>query len=288
MGVRGQSSFISISSEAMRHHAASTLDAKPLIPHARGQELQDAEILRELRSLVLKAANRYSCRMTTDQGENPNPPIVNPPPSLATLFELSAFIYRDIYLADAKAAFALTVAGLGIAGTASFYGSMPDPASRHDALSHPLVWSPLFLGLLCAIGGIFCSIVTVLPRRYVGRNGQIISVRLLKDALLCFTHNVPLFTAPPKPDQPTDGGSFGIQKIVAAFKSGSESEQVSALLGEIERASEVRKRKYWWVGPSLFFTLFAVVFFTSSLVLGAWVVTRHGVNSVPLDVRIVK
>jgi len=276
------------SKRAVAHHAVGTLDTETFVPHARGHKLQDARVIRDVHSLVLKAANRYSCRMMTAQGDNPNPPLVNPPPSPATLFELSAFIYRDISLADAKAAFALTVAGLGIAGTASFYGSMPDPASRHDALSDWLVLITLFLGLLCAAGGIFCAIVTVLPRRYVGKNGPIISVTLREDALLCFKYNVPFLTAPPKSEQPTDGGSLGMQNIIAAFKSGSESQQVAALLSEIERASVVRQRKYWWVGPSLFCTLFAVIFFTSSLVLGARVVSRHGSSSVPLDVRIVK
>jgi hypothetical protein len=212
-----------------------------------------------------------------------------------SFFELSALIYRDITLADAKAAFSLTVAGLGIAGSASFYGSMPDPASRFNALSNLFVSIPLFSGVLCALGGIFCAIVTVLPRRYVddkcvmrALEGVAPTDGLWQDAKLCFSRNLPGYTAPKRDSDPIDGGTYGIRQIILAYKAKSEAEQSVVLFNDLQRCSVVRERKYWWVGPSLVLTALAVGLFTVSLVMGAVIVTNAGANTLPVEVRVVK
>jgi hypothetical protein len=203
--------------------------------------------------------------------------------------EVSALIYRDINLADAKAAFALTVAGLGIAGMASFYGSMPDPASRLVALSSRSVWIPALLGVIFAVVGIFCAIVTVLPRRYVGMDKEINpEIGLWGDARRVFGCNIPFRTGRKTGQQVPDGGTVGIDILISALKPVSGNKRLAALQHEVARCAVVRERKYWWVGPSLFMTFFAVLLFIFSLIAGALVVTAHNSLVQPIEVRLVK
>jgi hypothetical protein len=80
------------------------------------------------------------------------------------LFEFKEIVFRDIQFADAKAGITLTLAAMSIGGTASFYGSMPDPQSRKIVLTNYWVLMLLFIGLGLLLIGICFAVATVLPR----------------------------------------------------------------------------------------------------------------------------
>lgn len=157
---------------------------------------------------------------------------------------LNDAIYRDIILADAKAVFAMSIAGLGIGGAASIIGSLNGGASRNP-LTNVYVFGFLAIGAVLALVAILFACATVLPRRYIRKFHDSTGQGRVRDLWWTFRCNLGNSRA--------DGGSQLIDTMYKALKLDEDITGAvdKAWLAEIGRLSEVRRRKYWWAGLSI-------------------------------------
>lgn len=179
------------------------------------------------------------------------------------LADCSQAIFHDIQLADAKAAFSLTISALGVAGAASFFGAVPDPVNRFRVLTNPFVLSFLSVGLLALIGAIIAAVVTVLPRRYVRSVDPVVPDKTIsesrvnrcwRDLWQSFCCNFPIGSAT------VDHASVNFEAMCSALRAGRQIEWTEHWINEVGRRAKVRRLKYWWVGPSILLATIGVTF----------------------------
>jgi uncharacterized membrane protein YhaH (DUF805 family) len=159
---------------------------------------------------------------------------------------LNDAIYRDVILADAKAAFAMSISGLGIGGAASVLGSITGGGGA-SPLSNPYVLACLSTGTSIALLAILFAGATVLPRRYISTFRDEHGSRPWDDFARTWWCNAPGRT--------TDGASTRIDKMYRALKRRPANHDAvdDAWVKELGRLAEVRRRKYWWAGLSIVF-----------------------------------
>jgi hypothetical protein len=208
--------------------------------------------------------------------------------------ELLEIVYRDVQLADAKAGFAITIAALGVAAAASFFGSMPDPDRRALVLTKFRVNVPIIGGLIFSFFGIVFATLAVLPRRYIRQNLSIQG--LCKRTFWTRCRNVfgdlgRLIWYSLSFDLVEDGGEYWHNELFKAWSNCPDSEKAShdAMHGELGRILEVRKRKYWWVGPAIIATVTGLLAMLIGVVIAVYVIVSTDlVDRKTLESRIEK
>lgn len=148
--------------------------------------------------------------------------------SLEAVTKVNDALYRDIVLADAKAAFSMSISAVSVAAMASLL-SVDSPLSAR--VLEGCAFGIGAAGVAFAVVSVLLSVVTVLPRRRTAAGD---AGGLGADVLSIITS---LFTSP-------DAGSDRIEALVA-------SPSVENWHAENGRLARVRRRKYWWVGVSI-------------------------------------
>jgi hypothetical protein len=194
---------------------------------------------------------------------------------------LNEAIYRDVTLADAKAVFSMSLAALGVAGAASFFGSMPDPERRAIALNDWWVFWLMVAGVVLAVFAILAAAATVLPRRYVTRHKDPKGANRLTDAW----HTMVPWSLGAR----GDGGSERIDELYSFVSTATPDAGTarnednwptpSALIEEIGRLAEVRRRKYWWVGASIGLSTAGVIIMIMGVGRAVLVINRDAEKS---------
>lgn len=178
-------------------------------------------------------------------------------------------VYRDITLADAKAAFAISITALSIGSALSVLVDM-DLRARQEILDSWVYWV-LAAGGAVGLVAILLSAVTVSPRRYLkSPDLSGVETTMMGD----FIANLGWRSLGNRYTVKSDGtanykDNDGASRLLEdASRTLLGEDRTKPLVAEVNRLLMVRRRKYWWVGKAIWCAVACGALLTFGIVAG--------------------